>query len=162
MCTQTCSGLITSTIHTFCCVDRYILKGFSKEGRDLTDDETKAFLKAADKDGDGKIGIDGERGALCQFVVNWHEDHTYFVPMCFILQSSRSWCMSKDPKMTVFFLPLLFLTFTCYNPPPPSFLSSARMESHQAALENTRDQAAKELTTGRHIQPHFTFFKVYV
>lgn len=40
---------------------RYVLKGFSEEGRDLTDDETKAFLKAADKDGDGKIGIDGER-----------------------------------------------------------------------------------------------------
>lgn len=38
---------------------RYVLKGFSQEGRDLTDDETKAFLKAADKDGDGKIGIDG-------------------------------------------------------------------------------------------------------
>lgn len=54
----------------FACVDRYILKGFSKEGRDLTDDETKAFLKAADKDGDGKIGIDGERGALWKFVVN--------------------------------------------------------------------------------------------
>lgn len=40
---------------------RFVLKGFSKEGRDLTDDETKAFLKAADKDGDGKIGVDGER-----------------------------------------------------------------------------------------------------
>ncbi|KAI3353454.1 hypothetical protein L3Q82_019976, partial [Scortum barcoo] len=38
---------------------KFVLKGFSKEGRDLTDDETKAFLKAADKDGDGKIGIDG-------------------------------------------------------------------------------------------------------
>lgn len=37
---------------------KYVLKGFSQEGRDLTDDETKAFLKAADKDGDGKIGID--------------------------------------------------------------------------------------------------------
>lgn len=59
MCTQTCCRL-TMTAY----VDRYILKGFSKEGRDLTDDETKAFLKAADKDGDGKIGIDGERGAL--------------------------------------------------------------------------------------------------
>lgn len=45
---------------------RYVLKGFSKEGRDLTDDETKAFLKAADKDGDGKIGIDGERA--CVFI----------------------------------------------------------------------------------------------
>lgn len=40
---------------------RFVLKGFSKDGRDLTDAETKAFLKAADKDGDGKIGIDGER-----------------------------------------------------------------------------------------------------
>lgn len=46
---------------TLCVFLRYVLKGFSKEGRDLTDDETKAFLKAADKDGDGKIGIDGER-----------------------------------------------------------------------------------------------------
>jgi len=40
--------------------DRFVLKGFSNDGRDLTDDETKSFLQAADKDGDGKIGIDGE------------------------------------------------------------------------------------------------------
>lgn len=66
--------------------------------------------------------------------------------------------------MTVFFLLLLlFLTFTCYNPTPhPPFPSSARMDSDQAALANTREQAAKELTTGRNIQPHFTFFKIYV
>ncbi|XP_013890042.1 parvalbumin-7 isoform X2 [Austrofundulus limnaeus] len=37
---------------------KFVLKGFSKDGRDLTDAETKAFLQAADKDGDGKIGID--------------------------------------------------------------------------------------------------------
>ncbi|XP_047212311.1 parvalbumin-7-like isoform X1 [Girardinichthys multiradiatus] len=37
---------------------KFVLKGFAKDGRDLTDKETKAFLKAADKDGDGKIGID--------------------------------------------------------------------------------------------------------
>ncbi|XP_066563217.1 parvalbumin-7 [Amia ocellicauda] len=37
---------------------KFVLKGFSKNGRDLTDAETKAFLKAGDKDGDGKIGID--------------------------------------------------------------------------------------------------------
>ncbi|XP_061685215.1 parvalbumin-7 isoform X1 [Syngnathoides biaculeatus] len=42
---------------------KFVLKGFSKDGRDLTDDETSVFLKAADKDGDGKIGIDGERRA---------------------------------------------------------------------------------------------------
>lgn len=68
-CRQTCStrNKLSPTHSRFAyVVDRYVLKGFSKEGRDLTDDETKAFLKAADKDGDGKIGIDGERGAqLC-------------------------------------------------------------------------------------------------
>ncbi|TWW69561.1 Parvalbumin-7 Parvalbumin alpha [Takifugu flavidus] len=37
---------------------KFVLKGFAKEGRDLTDKETKAFLQAADKDGDGKIGVD--------------------------------------------------------------------------------------------------------
>ncbi|XP_056157624.1 parvalbumin-7 [Lampris incognitus] len=37
---------------------KFVLKGFSSEGRDLTDTETKAFLQAADKDGDGKIGMD--------------------------------------------------------------------------------------------------------
>uniref|UniRef100_A0A672GI51 Parvalbumin n=2 Tax=Salarias fasciatus TaxID=181472 RepID=A0A672GI51_SALFA len=37
---------------------KFVLKGFSKEGRDLTDAETRAFLIAADKDGDGKIGAD--------------------------------------------------------------------------------------------------------
>ncbi|KAG7257651.1 hypothetical protein CRUP_033320 [Coryphaenoides rupestris] len=34
------------------------LDGFSEDGRDLTDAETKRFLDAADKDGDGKIGMD--------------------------------------------------------------------------------------------------------
>ncbi|KAG1939918.1 parvalbumin alpha [Pimephales promelas] len=37
---------------------KFVLKGFAADGRDLTDKETKAFLAAADKDGDGKIGID--------------------------------------------------------------------------------------------------------
>uniref|UniRef100_A0A8K9Y1U0 Parvalbumin n=1 Tax=Oncorhynchus mykiss TaxID=8022 RepID=A0A8K9Y1U0_ONCMY len=41
---------------------KFVLKSFAEDGRDLTDAETKAFLNAADKDGDGKIGIDGERG----------------------------------------------------------------------------------------------------
>ncbi|KAG9264425.1 parvalbumin-7-like [Astyanax mexicanus] len=37
---------------------KFVLKGFAADGRDLTDKETKAFLQAADKDGDGKIGVD--------------------------------------------------------------------------------------------------------
>ncbi|KAM9346770.1 parvalbumin 6 [Symphorus nematophorus] len=37
---------------------KFVLKGFAKDGRDLTDKETKTFLQAADKDGDGKIGVD--------------------------------------------------------------------------------------------------------
>ncbi|XP_028672638.2 parvalbumin-7 [Erpetoichthys calabaricus] len=37
---------------------KFVMKGFSKDGRDLSDAETKKFMKAGDKDGDGKIGID--------------------------------------------------------------------------------------------------------
>nr|XP_054606670.1 parvalbumin 6 [Nothobranchius furzeri]XP_054606671.1 parvalbumin 6 [Nothobranchius furzeri]XP_054606672.1 parvalbumin 6 [Nothobranchius furzeri] len=37
---------------------KFVLKSFSKNARDLTDKETKAFIKAADMDGDGKIGIE--------------------------------------------------------------------------------------------------------
>ncbi|XP_049925226.1 parvalbumin 6 [Epinephelus moara] len=37
---------------------KFVLKGFAKDGRDLTDKETREFLTAGDKDGDGKIGID--------------------------------------------------------------------------------------------------------
>ncbi|XP_073689623.1 parvalbumin 6 [Garra rufa] len=37
---------------------KFVLKQFGQDGRDLTDKETKAFLQAADKDGDGKIGAE--------------------------------------------------------------------------------------------------------
>ncbi len=50
-------------------LDRFVLKGFSADGRDLTDEETKAFLAAADKDGDGKIGIDGEKSSYLKGAV---------------------------------------------------------------------------------------------
>lgn len=39
---------------------RFVFKHFATDGRDLSDKETKAFLQAADKDGDGKIGAEGK------------------------------------------------------------------------------------------------------
>ncbi|TRY84786.1 hypothetical protein DNTS_025213 [Danionella cerebrum] len=39
---------------------KFVLKCFASNGRDLTEKETKAFLQAADKDGDGKIGAEGK------------------------------------------------------------------------------------------------------
>ncbi|XP_062990654.1 parvalbumin alpha-like [Elgaria multicarinata webbii] len=37
---------------------RFLIRGFYPEGRVLTAKETKAMMAAADKDGDGKLGID--------------------------------------------------------------------------------------------------------
>ncbi|KAM8930844.1 parvalbumin alpha [Pelodytes ibericus] len=37
---------------------KLIMKGFSPQGRALSDKETKILLAAGDKDGDGKIGVD--------------------------------------------------------------------------------------------------------
>ncbi|XP_028935195.1 parvalbumin alpha isoform X2 [Ornithorhynchus anatinus] len=38
---------------------KFVLKGFIEDGRDLSDKETKTLLAAGDKDGDGKIGVEG-------------------------------------------------------------------------------------------------------
>lgn len=41
-------------------LSRFFLQRFTPGARVLTDKETKAFLCAADDDGDGQIGVDGE------------------------------------------------------------------------------------------------------
>lgn len=56
---------------------RFVLKGFAKDGRDLTDKETKAFLSAADKDGDGKIGVDGKHQILLVGASRGHTSGQY-------------------------------------------------------------------------------------
>lgn len=62
-----------------------MLKGFSADGRDLTDKETKAFLAAADKDGDGKIGIDGERTSTLKGTVPLKIKFCHYKRLCHIL-----------------------------------------------------------------------------
>lgn len=61
-----------------------MLKGFATNGRDLTDKETKAFLKAADKDGDGKIGVEGE---ICNMA---GDSYNSWVLGCFTIKASDS------------------------------------------------------------------------
>ncbi|XP_016307839.1 parvalbumin-7-like [Sinocyclocheilus anshuiensis] len=45
---------------------KFVFKHFAAEGRDLSDKETKAFLQAADKDGDGKIGAEEFAALVCE------------------------------------------------------------------------------------------------
>lgn len=67
-------------------LDRFVLKGFDADGRDLTDKETKAFLAAADKDGDGKIGIDGERTSTLKGTVPLKIKLYHYKTLCHILE----------------------------------------------------------------------------
>ncbi|XDV13564.1 hypothetical protein PO909_001948 [Leuciscus waleckii] len=66
---------------------KFVLKGFATDGRDLTDKETKAFLQAADKDGDGKIGAEGKVKGIYR--------------ICYLIDSSDIFLASKS--LLVFF-----------------------------------------------------------
>uniref|UniRef100_A0A8C9Y1X3 Parvalbumin n=1 Tax=Sander lucioperca TaxID=283035 RepID=A0A8C9Y1X3_SANLU len=61
---------------------KFVLKGFARDGRDLTDKETKEFLRAADKDGDGKIGVDGKHQIL--LVADNNTFFSFLLHMCIV------------------------------------------------------------------------------
>ncbi|XP_030305763.1 parvalbumin alpha isoform X4 [Calypte anna] len=60
---------------------KFVLKGFTPEGRDLSDQETKALLAAGDKDGDGKIGAD-VHVSLCKIYSHGDLIITAFLSFC--------------------------------------------------------------------------------
>ncbi|KAG2463618.1 PRVA protein, partial [Polypterus senegalus] len=111
---------------------KFVMKGFSKDGRDLSDAETKKFMKAGDKDGDGKIGIDDPHDLTLMLSCSYrscpnldtvrHRDKSKPTPIYVIIGWPLPTTEHSTKAPAVMLSPFFFLLLLHLLPPPPPLL----------------------------------------